>query len=409
MERTNRNGLANITYGLILVTLIGWLLVIGESFALPILVALVSVYIMGAIDDFLGRVPILRWFPSLLRRAVLALGFVGILAGFGILISNTVQELAVQAPKYQENIEKLVGQAALWWGFERAPDWETIKALTLEKVNITGWLSPLVSQVGSISGTVFMIVVYIMFLLGEKAQFPFKLAVAFPDAGKAQQTRKLIADINSSIGQYLATKTLVSTITGLTSFVILLAFGVDYAAFWALLIGLLDFIPYIGAAIGLLLPVLLSIVQFASWPVSLGIYAALQVAQIVVSNFIEPKLVGKKVNLSAFVVLVALALWSAIWGIPGAILAVPLTSILVIIFKELPAMRPLAVFMSNDPSSMINDDPSQLLDENANRPDGRPTHYPSHPNQYPDQPTQYPVAGTQYPAHPANYPGQGQR
>lgn len=350
MESAKASGrtLQNITNTTIFVVLIGWLLVIGKSLLIPIIVALILVYILAALDHQLGVLPVTRVLPAWLRRVVLLLIFLAMFAGFAALIVVTVQELVTQAPHYQANLEILFGELTRLVGVERMPDWATIRQTLLGQIDIQAWLSSAASQLSSIGGMLFLVLVYLSFLFGEKAEFASKLEAAFPDPARAQQTRGLIGAINERVGQYLGTKTLINVILGVISYVIMAAFGLDYAAFWALLIGLLNYIPYIGSIVGLLFPVALSIVQFASWPQTLGLYAALQIAQIVVGNFLEPKMVGRKVNLSPFVVLVALSFWSAVWGITGAILAVPLTSILAIIFNEIPATRPLAVLMSDD-------------------------------------------------------------
>lgn len=349
MERApGGRALQNITFSTLLIVLIGYLLVVGQGLILPILIALISVYIMAAIDSLLAHWPVTRIWPAWLRRLLLILSFIGLLAAFTSLIVVTVQQLMQQAPAYQSNFEKLVSQVTSMLGFEKVPDWETIRQATLGQINLQAFLTSAAGQISSAGGMFVLIIVYMSFLFGEKARFGRKLDVAFPDPEQAAQTRELISAINTRIGQYLGAKTLINVILGVISYVILVAFGIDYAPFWALLIGLLNYIPYVGSIIALLLPVSLSIVQYASWPLTLGLYAGLQIAQIAVGNFLEPKMLGRRVNLSPFVVLVSLALWSAIWGIAGAILAVPLTSMLVIIFNEIPAMRPLAVLMSED-------------------------------------------------------------
>lgn len=340
--------LQTITYATLLVTLIGYLLVVGYGLILPILIALISVYIMGAVDNYLASWPGTRHMPAFLRRLLLILAFIGILAAFTSLIIVTVQQLIQQAPGYQENLQKILVEVTNMLGMNKVPDWPTIYDATIGRLNIQNLVATVGASISSFGGSLFLVIIYVSFLFGEKARFGDKLEAAFTDPERAQRTRSVISEINTRIGQYLGAKTLINVILGVISYVILIAFGVDYAAFWALLIGLLNYIPYIGSIIALLLPVLLSVVQFASLPRTLGLFIGLQTAQIIVGNFLEPKMVGRRVNLSAFVVLVSLAFWAAIWGIAGAILAVPLTSMLVIIFSQLEPTRPLAVLMSDD-------------------------------------------------------------
>jgi AI-2 transport protein TqsA len=94
----------------------------------------------------------------------------------------------------------------------------------------------------------------------------------------------------------------------------------------------------------------MSVVQFGSVQISLALAFLLTGAQMFVGNFLEPRLIGRKVNMSPFVVVVALSFWTAFWGIPGAVLAVPLTSMLAIILAAFDQTRPFAVLLAQDVS-----------------------------------------------------------
>ena len=131
-------------------------------------------------------------------------------------------------------------------------------------------------------------------------------------------------------------------------------FGVDFALFWAILIGLLNYIPFIGSLLGVIFPVLLSIAQFGSAQTTILILTLLAAAQLLVGNGLEPRMIGKKVNMSPFVVLVSLSLWTSLWGVAGSILAIPLTSILAIVFSHFDGTRPFAVLLSADPAQTNN-------------------------------------------------------
>lgn len=155
----------------------------------------------------------------------------------------------------------------------------------------------------------------------------------------------MIADANQKIGTYLATKTLINIILGVLSWAVLWWFDVDFAVFWALVIALLNYIHYVGSFLCVVFPVVLSLAQFG--------------------NIIEPRMIGKQVNLSPFVVMVALSLWSALWGIPGAILAIPLTSMIAIICAVSPSTRPLAVLLADDVSGFADEHPASAKDSAA--------------------------------------------
>jgi predicted PurR-regulated permease PerM len=115
---------------------------------------------------------------------------------------------------------------------------------------------------------------------------------------------------------------------------------------WAVLIAVMNFVPYVGSALGVVFPVLMTIVQFDDLGVVLTMLASLTALQFAIGNFLDPYLMGNSLNLSPFAILVSLAVWSELWGVPGAFLSVPITAILAIVFSEFPGTRPIAVLLS---------------------------------------------------------------
>lgn len=124
--------------------------------------------------------------------------------------------------------------------------------------------------------------------------------------------------------------------------------GLEFAAFWAVLIVFLNFIPYIGSFLGVLFPVVMSLVQFGDSTHILWLLLALSLAQFVIGNFLDPYIMGNSLNLSPFAILVCLAIWTELWGIAGAFLAVPITAVLVLIFSEFSSTRAVAVLLSRN-------------------------------------------------------------
>jgi predicted PurR-regulated permease PerM len=92
----------------------------------------------------------------------------------------------------------------------------------------------------------------------------------------------------------------------------------------------------------------MAIVQFQDAGTVLTMLVALTALQFGIGNFLDPWLMGNSLNLSPFAILVSLAIWSELWGVPGAFLAVPITAILTIVFSEFPGTRPIAVLLSSN-------------------------------------------------------------
>lgn len=339
--------LRTLVLAMMLAIMTGWLLLIGRSFIIPIILSLIAVYILVAAADWLGKLPGLQNTPEWSRRLLVLLGFFAaayLLAG---IVVTTAEQVMAAVPRYQENLMRLFVRVTEYFHLDQQQSWNTLRSATLDKINLQSLLSALLGSVGSLLGTVTVVAIYMAFLMGERGSFARKLSIAMP-GHSAEHTRAVIADINRKIGDYLAVKTLINVILGILSWAVMWWFDVDFAVFWALIIALLNYIPYVGSFLGVIFPVLLTLAQFGSLQTTLLVAAFLTAAQFYVGNILEPKMIGKQVNLSPFVVLVALSLWGSLWGITGAILAIPLTSMLAIIFAAFPGTRTLAILLAED-------------------------------------------------------------
>ncbi|PID35868.1 MAG: hypothetical protein CR993_07635 [Rhodobacterales bacterium] len=341
--------LVNVTSGVVLTAMIGWLLIVGQGLLMPIVIAVILVYILTTAAEALGRVPGVGALPRGLR--LLLVGVLSLAAAV-YLISLTMYnagEIVASLPEYSQNLQSLVNQTSRLLGLEAVP---SVSAMLDE---ITGVLD--LSKIAGIvatglsgAGTFFVTaLLYVMFLLSEWNDLPGKIRRALQDdEARIDTTLNTLGQISERIGGYLTTKTLINVILAGVSYACMWLIGIDYAVFWAIWIGLLNYIPYIGSALGVLFPVALTLAQFGTLGHAAAAFVSLMAAQLVVGNVLEPRMLGKSVNMSAFVVLAALAFWMAIWGVIGAILAIPLTSMVMIILAELPGTRPVAVMMSGD-------------------------------------------------------------
>ncbi|TDL78071.1 AI-2E family transporter [Palleronia sediminis] len=345
----------NLVLALVFLVLMGWLLVIGKPILLPIVTAIISVYVMTSASEALGRLPVLRHFPSVWLRLLVLAAFVVIVLVFAYVVAATVRDIAGVAPVYQANLSRLLQNVAVMFDIEEQQLWNEIRSLTIDKISFQAILLATLGGFTSVGGMVFLVVIYAGFLLAERNTFPQKISAAFRNRESAEKAHRIVTDINRKISDYLAIKTLINMVLGAISYVVLWVFGVDFAPFWAITIALLNYIPYVGSYAGVAFPVILSLAQFASIPVTLGLAAMLTAAQMYVGNVLEPRRIGRELNLSPFVVLVALSVWGALWGIPGAILSVPLTSIVALILSSFEQTRFLAIFLAERPETMTAD------------------------------------------------------
>lgn len=322
---------------------------------------------------FLGFLmhPVHRWLigrgiPSILAYgiilAVVILGFLG----FGSVVYANVAELVRDEAKLRRYANRLDGIVTRITGYMQTegktePD-DDAKDKRVDDKKGTGrtelakWLSPerliapavvVFRQLQDSFAWAGLVFLFVVFLIAEKVTFPHRLELAF-GPGHGERIMAIVESINRAISQYVAVKTLVSALAGLLSYAVLAGLGVELAASWSLLIFLFNYIPYVGSLIACALPIVLSFLQFEDEifrPILVAV--ALIGIQQIIGNWVEPRMAGQRLDVSPMLIVLSLTFWWAVWGIFGAILAVPLLVIVRIILDNIPETRPIATLMSN--------------------------------------------------------------
>lgn len=190
---------------------------------------------------------------------------------------------------------------------------------------------------------VFAAGLYLLFLLAESARFPERVRHAYAgDPDRARQILQVFNEISTAVSNYLKAKVVSSLLLAVPVGIVLFAFGVPFAMLWAVLTFLCNFIPYLGTVISYSLPVLFAAVEFG-FTGKLGVVAGLVFAvHLLGAAVVEPLLLGRAVGVSPLVILASLSVWGILWGIPGMLLAVPLTVVVKIVMEHIPATRPVA-------------------------------------------------------------------
>jgi predicted PurR-regulated permease PerM len=188
---------------------------------------------------------------------------------------------------------------------------------------------------------------YMIFLLQSASKLPQRIQASFASE-RARRILEVTGTINRAISDYLVVKVKASLLVAIPIALACWAFGITGAVTWGTITFFGNFLPYVGALVAIVPPVILAFLEFNSlWP---PIIFTLVVVSIhgITANLIEPAMTGKALGLSPLVVLIGLAFWSLLWGFVGMVLAVPLTVIFKIILEHTPATRPLALMISDD-------------------------------------------------------------
>lgn len=326
------------------------LLVYGKTFLVPLVIALLVTTLLSSAIVRLEAIG----FPSWLA-AVCAIGaLLVVLVVVGIVLFDQASEISTVWPKYVTRFNAILADLTAWAG----RDVSAGIAKLMTRIDLTGLVSTFAGSAGSFFAAILLIMLYSAFLLAERGQMPSKFGYLVPDPKNKADLQIVIDTVNRGIRQYLSVKTLMSLITGGLCYIILKVYAVDFAEFWGLLIFFLNFIPNIGSAIAVIIPSLLALVQFDTVLTPLTILVLMIGVQFVIGNIVEPKFMGRSLNLSSFVVIVSLTFWGIIWGIEGMFLSVPITASLVIICRTVPELRWIAILLSVDGRT---DDPRESL------------------------------------------------
>lgn len=335
--------LRNTAYFFIVSISIVVVLTFGQDLIVPFVFAVLLWFIVRELKGLLDRVRFVRdKFPSWAKTLITSLFILITLGAISRVITMSIQTLARSYDKYEKNVDGLIDQINTILNI----DLMEFLATHVGNFNFGGLLSSIFTSLADILGNTFIILIYFLFVFLEETHFETKLKKVLAGKEQYEKVSDILDRIEFSVAKYLGLKTLVSLITGVLSYFVLLLIGIDSPAFWAFLIFLLNFIPTIGSLIATLFPAIFCLLQFGEFGPGVLVLVLVGAIQVLVGNVLEPKLMGNSMNVSALVTILALSFWGALWGVTGMILSIPITVIMIIVFSQFPATVPIAIMLS---------------------------------------------------------------
>jgi predicted PurR-regulated permease PerM len=253
-----------------------------------------------------------------------------------------IKELSLLIPVYQKNIVNITNSIN--------------NDLNIDLINMTKQflgdfeygkiLSTLLNSLTEVFGKAVLIIIYTLFLLLEEPFFSPKIKAIYEKRSNHKDIHRILNSIDRSIGRYISIKTLTSLITGISSYIALVFIGIDAPLFWAFLIFIMNFIPTIGSLFATIFPSIFAILQFGEIMPGIWVLTIVGTIQLIIGNYIDPKITGDSLNVSPLVVILGLSFWGAIWGVIGMILSVPISVMLINIFAQIPATRSISIMLS---------------------------------------------------------------
>ncbi len=339
------------------ITLLCAVLKIMDSFFKPVIL---SILLSFAFYPSIKRLNVVLKFPWWFATIIVYFFSLAVVFLAGNLITASFKSIVDAIPRYQERFQNI--QNAIRITIESHPDSKLYAVLNFNEqeslfenlnntFNILEYLQRMaVGFTGSVVGfmkTFFLVVLLSVFFIAELKMMRSKISLAFDSEDKTK-VYKMIQNIITDVTHFISIKFVISFFTGFLVFLLCFFTNLDFPLVWAFIAFCLNFIPTFGSIISCVVTAVFALIQFYPSIFMVVIVAFFMVLiNFVLGNVIEPKIEGKNLGISPFVILVSLSFFGWIWGILGMFLAVPFMVIIKIICENISCLNPIAVFIGS--------------------------------------------------------------
>ncbi|HRR57237.1 MAG TPA: AI-2E family transporter [Acidobacteriota bacterium] len=317
------------------------IVVAGIRAAAPLLVPLLLSIFLAVL-----AAPVFFWLkhrrvPVAVAVSLIVFGFLGLVSIAAVFVGNSLNRFVGLLPTYEARLSQEFMSFVDWLSrYDIQVSWRGALAW-LDAGRTMGFAADLLTSVGGVATNFLLVLLTVIFILLEASGFPLKIRTAFSRAEPALQGFEEFA---RNLNRYIGIKTLMSLLTGVLVFLWTRLLGVEFALLWGLLAFVLNYIPNLGSIFASLPAILIGLLQHG-WQGGLLVASGYLAINLVVSNLLEPRLMGRGLGLSPLMVFVSLVVWGWLLGPMGFILSVPLTMTLKIAFGSSARLRWIAVLL----------------------------------------------------------------
>jgi predicted PurR-regulated permease PerM len=323
---------------------------LGRSLVLPIVIALLLTLTLSAPVRWLER----KRVPGRLAAALVVFGAIGAGISGATLLASPAVEWIASAPKTIKTLEAKVRRimgpfTALQRSADRmqqaaAPAGDAPRTVQLATPGILGQLS--IDSVAAIP-IALSVVFLTYFLLANEPLVRRKLAGVLPGRLELQRREHLLGEIELAASRFLVTVTVINIAVGATTALALWAVGVPNPLLWGGIAAMLNFVPYLGPMVTVGIIAVVALASIDSTGRALLAPAAFLAVHLTESNFITPFALGRHLPLNTVAMFLGLLFFGWMWGIPGAVLAVPLTVCAKLVCDHVPSLAHVGELLDN--------------------------------------------------------------
>ncbi|MDX8519815.1 AI-2E family transporter [Mesorhizobium dulcispinae] len=344
----------------IFVLLTVFALYFGRAFFMPVILAFLLALTLTPIVRFLRK----RRIPDVLSATLLVLLSVFLVGSAGYLLSGPVIELINNSSSiglqltdrlapFKQPLQRIVDISRQLEALT-----ETAQEPNVQKVAVapSGMLSTAASNILGAGTSITIVFVLSLFLLASGTLFYEKIVQSFASLSDKKRALRVVYDVEREISHYLLTVALINVGLGTVIGLGLWGLGMPNPLVWGAAAALLNFLPYVGALMTILLVTAIALISFDTISYALLAPAFVLLCDIVEGQFVTPTVVGRRLEINAVAIFIAIAFWSWLWGFVGALMAVPLLVVIKVFCDHFDGLSHVGNFLAAQQTMAIDDE-----------------------------------------------------
>ena len=324
----------------------------ARAFFLPVMLALLVTLTFSPMVRYLRR----HGVPSVISAILLVLAIFGVFGGLTYYLADPVSQVIADAPAIAQRMEERFAplREPIRKMMSASAQLEEIAAATggpgTEKVVVAqpGLAAYAADTLGGLGTTLGATLVLVVFLLASGDLFLHKLVRTLPTFSDKKRSVRVVHDVEFEVSRYLLTIVAINICFGVAVAIGMAVLGMPNAVLWGVAATVLNFIPYVGAIIGISATLIAALITYGSIGPALLPPAAYLLFHTLESAFITPLVVGRRLELNVVAIFISLAFWSWMWGIVGALIAVPILVVVKVFCDHFESLSKFGEFLSGN-------------------------------------------------------------
>lgn len=339
----------------------------GRAFFMPVMLAFLLALTLTPIVRFLRK----RGIPEVVSATLLVMVSIFIFVSAGYLLSGPVidlmnntssigQQLTERLAQFKRPLAKIMDLS-----HQLEAMTETSQEPGVQKVAVapSGILSSAASNLLEAGTSITIVFVLSLFLLASGTLFYEKIIQSFASLSQKKRALRVVYDVEREISHYLLTVAVINAGLGTVIGLGLWALGVPNPLVWGAAAALLNFLPYVGALMTIVLVAVIALISFDTISYALLAPGFVLLCDIVEGQFVTPMVVGRRLEINAVAIFIAIAFWSWLWGFVGALMAVPLLVVVKVFCDHFEGLSHVGNFLAAQQTAMAEDEPDAAQGE----------------------------------------------